>query len=164
MNNDSSSAAKSTEVEIKTPEVNVEYANVSSEEDSQKEKVTRMWSFFSGEWERISWESSPYVKYDYYLLFFVIRKQRKRKRRRLKKKRKVKRTRSYWELTMRRLKESLLPLRSRCPLLRRKHLWQFSFRLVSGFSQSLSELRSCVYLIWIVWTINVHIPVPFKYF
>lgn len=49
MNNDSTSAAKSTEVEIKTPEVNVEYANVSSEEDSQKEKVTRMWSFFSGE-------------------------------------------------------------------------------------------------------------------
>lgn len=45
MNNDSTSAAKSTEVEIKTPEVNVEYANVSSEEDSQKEKVTRMWSF-----------------------------------------------------------------------------------------------------------------------
>lgn len=59
MNNDSTSAAKSTEVEIKTPEVNVEYANVSSEEDSQKEKVTRMWSFFSGEQERISREFNP---------------------------------------------------------------------------------------------------------
>lgn len=144
MNNDSTSAAKSTEVEIKTPEVNVEYANVSSEEDSQKEKVTRMWSFFSGEWERISWESTPYVKYDFYLLLFVIRKQGKRKRRRLKKKRKVKRTRSYWELTMRRLKESLLPLRNRCPLLRQKHLWQFSFQLVSGFLQSLSDYKDPV--------------------
>lgn len=59
MNNDSTSAAKSTEVEIKTPEVNVEYANVSSEEDSQKEKVTRMWSFFSGEQECISREFNP---------------------------------------------------------------------------------------------------------
>lgn len=59
MNNDSTSAAKSTEVEIKIPEVNVEYANVSSEEDSQKEKVTRMWSFFSGEQECISREFNP---------------------------------------------------------------------------------------------------------
>lgn len=59
MNNDSTSAAKSTEVEIKTPEVNVEYANVSSEEDSQKEKVTRMWSFFSGEWEKGFHENHP---------------------------------------------------------------------------------------------------------
>ncbi|XP_078318688.1 AP-3 complex subunit delta-1-like isoform X1 [Crassostrea virginica] len=41
MNNDSTSAAKSTEIEIKTPEVNVEYANVSSEEDSQKEKKSK---------------------------------------------------------------------------------------------------------------------------
>lgn len=80
MNNDSTSAAKSTEVEIKTPEVNVEYANVSSEDDSQKEKVTRMWSFFSGEWERISWESSPYVKYDYYLLYFLLSENKEKER------------------------------------------------------------------------------------
>lgn len=39
MNNNSTAAAKSTDNEIVTPEVSVEYANVSSEEDSQKEKV-----------------------------------------------------------------------------------------------------------------------------
>lgn len=86
MNNDSSSAAKSTEVEIKTPEVNVEYANVSSEEDSQKEKVTRMWSFFSGEWERISWESSPYVL----SVILCYQKTKKKKEKKAKKEKKSK--------------------------------------------------------------------------
>ncbi|XP_048758475.2 AP-3 complex subunit delta-1-like isoform X2 [Ostrea edulis] len=41
MNNNSTAAAKSTDNEIVTPEVSVEYANVSSEEDSQKEKKTK---------------------------------------------------------------------------------------------------------------------------
>jgi hypothetical protein len=39
MNNNSMAAGKSTDNDIVTPEVNVEYANVSSEEESQKEKV-----------------------------------------------------------------------------------------------------------------------------
>ncbi|XP_062616914.1 AP-3 complex subunit delta-1-like isoform X2 [Saccostrea cucullata] len=41
MNNNSTEPSKTTENEIKTPEVNVEYANVSSEEESQKEKKTK---------------------------------------------------------------------------------------------------------------------------
>ncbi|XP_061175521.1 AP-3 complex subunit delta-1-like isoform X2 [Saccostrea echinata] len=41
MNNNSTATSKSTENVIKTPEVSVEYANVSSEEESQKEKKTK---------------------------------------------------------------------------------------------------------------------------
>lgn len=65
MNNDSTSAAKSTEVEIKTPEVNVEYANVSSEEDSQKEKKTKKKKEKKAKKEKKSKKDKKLLRADY---------------------------------------------------------------------------------------------------